>query len=154
MTPLFRKFFEGLENSVRAGIDGDGRSETPADCAVLVNYEKGAFAESVFMAVCAVFAGDVALGLKIRQEREMEVTIFGEFFVTPDAVDGDAEKFGAVFFEFREDFVVEGHLIAADRTEVGGIEGENHGISAQLAESELLIGRDVEREIRGFCSGS
>ena len=73
--------------------------------------------------------------------------------MAPDAVHGDAEELGVEFLEFGEDFVVEGHLIAADGASVRGIEGEDDGAAAEFAEGEALIGSDVEGEIGSRSSG-
>src|SRR3981189_2396135 len=61
----------------------------------------------------------------------------------------NAQQFGVVLVELRENLVVKRHLIAADRAPVGGIERQDHGFSPQIGEREVLIGGDPQREIRG-----
>jgi hypothetical protein len=58
-----------------------------------------------------------------------------------------------VLLEFRENFVVESHLVAADRAPVSRIKGEDDGLSAQFAQGELLIGSDGKAELRSCFSG-
>jgi hypothetical protein len=50
--------------------------------------------------------------------------------------------------------VVERHLIAADRTPVGRIEGDDHRLAGEVAEAQALIGGHVQREIRSLGAGT
>src|SRR5579864_5823509 len=148
---LFRESFESSKYSVRAGIYGDGRAVAPGDNSVFIDDEESAFANAFGVAIRAVGFGGSALGLKIGEKRKLQVAVVGESFVGPHTVDRDAEKFGVEFRELGKNFIVEGHLIAADRAPVGGIEGENYRAAAEFAKSEALIGSYGKTE---FWSGS
>lgn len=127
---LFRQVLESLKNAVGTRVDGDRRAITPGDNAIFVDDEKRAFGSAIGIAIGAIELGDRPFRLEIGEQREMEMAVFGECFVAPGAIDGNAEKFGVEFLKFREDFIVESHLIAAYGAPVRGIEGEDDGASA------------------------
>ena len=81
------------------------------------------------------------------------MAILGECFVAPDAINGNAQKFGIEFCEFGKNFVVESHLISADGAEIRGIKRENYGTAAKFAERETLIGSDRKFEFRSGGAG-
>ena len=63
----------------------------------------------------------------------MQLPIPAEGRVTPGAVNGDAEQFRSQFLELRENFIVKRHLVAADRTPIRRVKGENNRLSAEVA---------------------
>src|SRR5207248_10841173 len=89
-------------------------------------------------AVRAVAARHRSLGLEVRQQWKVELAIAGECGVAPHAVHRDPEELGVVALELRQDFVVEGHLIAAHGAPVRGIEGQDHGPAADTPERHRL----------------
>src|SRR5580693_9402628 len=139
MMRLFWQGFQGGEYAVRAGIYGEGRNVAPGDDSIFIDDEESAFADAFGFAIGAVGLSGGALGLEIGEERKSQMAIFCECFVAPNAVDGDAEKFGVELCEFGKHFVVESHLIAADGAEVRGIKREDYRTAAEFAEREALI---------------
>ena len=83
----------------------------------------------------------------------MQVAVFREGFVAPDAIDGNSQELCVEFLELGENFVVQSHLIAAHGTPVRGIEGHDDGPATQFAEREALIGSDVKSELGSGSSG-
>ena len=59
--------------------------------------------------------------------------------MTPDAVDRDAEELRVVVAKLVEDLVVDAHLVAAHRAPVGGVERQDHRLTAKVRERELLM---------------
>jgi hypothetical protein len=45
--------------------------------------------------------------------------------------------------ELRQDLVIEGHLITADRTPIGRIESQNDWVTAKVAQRHRVIWRTV-----------
>jgi hypothetical protein len=82
----------------------------------------------------------------------MEMAVFGKGFVTPGAINRNADEFGVELLEFGKDFVVEGHLIATDRTPIRRVEGEDDRASAKFMEGKILVGSNAKSEIRRFCA--
>ncbi len=143
---LFREFFERLQDAVGTGVDADGRKITPGDDSIFIDDEEGSFRGAFRIAVDAVLFGDIAFGFEIREQGEMKPAVLGERLVAPDPVHGNAEQRRAELVEFREELIVEPHLVAADGTPVGGIEGEDDGLSAVFVEGEFLVGGGDEGE--------
>jgi hypothetical protein len=56
------------------------------------------------------------------------------------AIDRDPKKLGPVIVKLGQDLVVERHLIAADRTPIGGIEGKNDHLSARSLNESIWSG--------------
>ena len=73
---------------------------------------------------------------KIGQKGEMQLAIPAESGVTPWAIHREAEKLGVQVFEFRQHFIVEGHLIATDWAPVGGIKRQHDGTPAEVAQTD------------------
>jgi hypothetical protein len=84
----------------------------------------------------------------------MEMAIFGERIMAPRTIHRNPQKRRFELLEFREYFVVEGHLIAADGAPVRRIESQNEWLAEQLAEGEFLIGCDMEGKFRGRSTGT
>jgi hypothetical protein len=64
--------------------------------------------------------------------------------MTPCAVNRDPEQLGAVFPELRQNLLVQGQLISADRTPVRGIEREDDAAPPEITEVDDLIGSGME----------
>ena len=64
-----------------------------------------------------------AFRLEVGGQRKVQMALSGKGFVASDAVHRDADELRPVLLELRADFVIERHLVAADRTPVGGVEG-------------------------------
>ena len=73
--------------------------------------------------------------------------------VTPCAIDRDAQQLRVESRELVEQLVVQRHLIAAHRTPVGRVEGQDDGTSPKVAERDELIGCRVKRELGCGRSG-
>jgi hypothetical protein len=73
--------------------------------------------------------------------------------VTPLAIDRDPEELGVEFLDLGENLVVESHLVAADRTPVGGIEGEDDRPPAKVGEGDGLVRGRVEGEVGSRYTG-
>src|SRR3954465_3841617 len=101
----------------------------------------------------AVGLCDGALRMKVGEQREMNVPLLGERFMTPGRNHGDAEELRIVVAKLRQDLIVDRHLIAADRAPVGGIKGEDHRLALEVAQAQLLVWRDVQRKIGSFLPG-
>ncbi len=67
--------------------------------------------------------------------------------VAPGPVDRDPQDLGPEAMEFGAQFVVKGHLVAAHRAEVGGVEDQHHRIPPKLRERDLLVRGGVQREV-------
>jgi hypothetical protein len=80
--------------------------------------------------------------------------MFRKGSVTPDAIDGDAEDRGAIFFELRKGLVVEANLITANRAPVGRIKGEDDGLAFEIAEGQNLVRSCMQREVGSFRAGA
>jgi hypothetical protein len=63
----------------------------------------------------------------------MQFPIPAESRVTPGAVNGDAEQFRSQLLELRENLIVKPHLVAADRTPIRRVKGENNPSPAEVA---------------------
>ena len=73
--------------------------------------------------------------------------------MAPWPINGDAEKLRAEFLKLRKHFVVERHLVPADRAPVRGIKSEHDRPSAEFTQPDDLIRRAFEGEIRGRRPG-
>jgi hypothetical protein len=151
--PFVRHSFQGIEDSVGAGIDGDRRAIAPEDHAVSVHDEQGTFTNAFALAIGPIRLCGCALGVEVGEQREMKTAVLGEGLMTPGPVHRNAEELGAVLAELRQDFVVQRHLIAADRAPICGIESQDHRPTLQIAERQPLVGGDTELEIRSDRSG-
>jgi hypothetical protein len=58
-----------------------------------------------------------------------------------------------VLFELGQNLVVERHLIAADRTPIGRVEGKDYRLTREVAERQVSIRHDPEGEVGGGGSG-
>ncbi len=142
-----------LKNTLGTGIYRNRGKVAPRDDAVFVDHEESAFAATFVAAVGSKFFCDLALWLKVGEQRKVQMAVLREGVVAPGAINGNADQFGAVFLKLREDFVVERHLVAAYGAPIGGIKSQDDRASAQLGEREFLVGRDRERKIRRGRAG-
>ena len=86
--------------------------------------------------------------MKVGEQWKTQPARLNIGFVAPHSVDRDAQQLRAVLAEFRQHLVVKRELIAADRTPVRRIEGEDHRSALQLAERQILIRRHAQCEPR------
>src|SRR5712672_83056 len=82
----------------------------------------------------------------------MKFAIPAESRVTPCAIHRDAKEFRVEGFEFRQHFIVEGHLVAADGAPVSGIKCQHDGSPAKVAQADLLVRGALECEIGSGCA--
>ena len=120
---------------------------------VCIDDKQRAFAHTIFVAINTVAARHVPLWLKVGQKGEMKLAIARECGVAPRAIHRNADQFRTELVEFLQHFVVESHLIAADRTPIGRIKGEHDRLATELAESEPLIRRASQREVGASAPG-
>src|ERR1041384_6106737 len=144
---------ERPQDPVRSRIHPDGRDVAPADDAIAIDHEQRALGGSVPLTIGVILPGPSALRLEVRQEGELELPVGVERRVAPHAVHGNAEELGIIAAEFGEDLVVERHLVSADGTPVGRIEGEAHRLPPEIRERDRLVRRAVEGEVRGLDAG-
>ena len=140
---------ERRENAVGPRIDADRRDERPTDDALRVDDEQRPLALPFPGAVDAVPAGDLALGLEIRKQGEVQLAIGGEGRVAPNPVDGDTEKPCVEARELRAKLVVKRHLVAADGTPIRRVERQDHRPPAQLGQADRPVGGRGQRELGG-----
>jgi hypothetical protein len=50
--------------------------------------------------------------------------------VAPNSVDRNAKKRCSVLLKLRQNFIIKSHLVAADRTPISRVEGQNQRFSA------------------------
>src|SRR5579859_4391554 len=136
---LFLQTFEGLENSVCARIHADRRAVAPANDAIFVNHEEGPFCYPIPLAIGAITTRNCTLGFKVSEKGKMQPAVLGKGGMTPGSVYRDAQQLGAMLLKFGEDFVIKRHLIAAYRTPIGWVEGQDDRFAAQFAEGDLLV---------------
>jgi len=70
----------------------------------------------------------------------MQIPILREGEMAPNAVDRDAQQLRIEPLELREQLLVQGQLIGADRAPVLGIEHEDHGLPSKRGKRRHLIG--------------
>src|SRR5678816_1078343 len=114
-----------------------------------IDNEESAFGRSILVVVNAVSTRHRAFGLEVGQKRKVQVVVPGKDSVTPRAVHRYPEKFGFKLLKLIQYFVVERHLIAADRTPVGGIKCQDQRSSPELIQRYRLVRRATQREIGG-----
>src|SRR5258707_2280747 len=151
--PFVRHVFQCLEDTVGAGIDSDRGAIAPEDLATVVEDEQCTLADAVRFPISSVALRDLTLGVEVRQQRKMQVAVFGEGLVAPSAVYRNSQELSAMFAELGKDFIVKRHLVAADRAPIRRIESKDDRPSLQIAEREPLIGRDPQLEIGSGCAG-
>src|SRR5712671_1853123 len=70
--------------------------------------------------------------------------------VTPDAIHGNTHEFGSELLELWEDFVIQSHLIAADRTPICREKSQYEWLTAKICEAHGLVGSAFKAETRGL----
>src|SRR3954464_5709452 len=91
--------FQRAKNSISAGIDAQRRDVRPANDPIAIDDEQGALADAILLAIDAIIAGHLSLGLKIGQERKVQLSIAGISGVAPDAIDGNSDELRPVLIE-------------------------------------------------------
>src|SRR5437879_1982680 len=81
----------------------------------------------------------------------MQLAIPAKRRMTPGSINRNAQQLRAEILEFWQHFVVERHLVAADRTPVRRTKSEHDGQPEKLAQFHGLIGRAMELKIRRRC---
>ena len=76
----------------------------------------------------------------------MKLALAAKGGVAPRAIDRNANEFSAEASKLRKQFIVERHLIAANRTPVGWIKGEHDWSPAKLRQADELVGRAAQGE--------
>src|SRR5262245_44309495 len=94
LTSVVWHFLQCVENPIGAGIDGNRRTVAPEDHSVAVDDEQRPFANTLAFAIRAVGLCGGTLWVKIGQQREVQAPRSGVGFMTPDAIDRDAQQFG------------------------------------------------------------
>ena len=82
----------------------------------------------------------------------MELAVAGERGVAPCAINRDSNQLRAKVMKVFEDFVVESHLIAADRTPISWVKRERDRLTAEFAQRKPLIRCASQGEIGRFHS--
>ena len=95
----FGKLSSACKNSVGAGVHGDRREVAPRDDSVFVDDEQRSFANAVGFPIDPIHLGDGSLGLEIRQQRKMQVPVFGKSLVAPYAIHRNPQELGFVFLK-------------------------------------------------------
>jgi hypothetical protein len=116
---------------------------------IRVDHKQRSLAHPVAVAIYAILACYSSLGLEVRQERKVELPIPGESRMAPCAVHRDADELSAQILELGKNFVIERHLVATDRAPVSRIKCEHHRLSKEFAQSQPLVRRAPEGEVRG-----
>jgi hypothetical protein len=152
LSPL-PQVLESAEDPVGAWVHAHGRDVAPLHDAVRIDHIQGPLARTVFVAVGVIRPGDVALGLEVGKQREMQVPILGEGEMTPDPVHRDAHELRIELLELGEQLLVQGKLIGADRAPVLRVEGEDHGPAPEVRKRHRLVGGRAKLELRGLGPG-
>jgi len=82
----------------------------------------------------------------------MQVSILAEGGMAPDAINRNSDKLSSMFLELRQYFVVQRHLVAANRTPVGRVEGQDYWPPPKLGERDGLVWRNVQGEVGRLCA--
>src|SRR6185503_4341608 len=83
-----------------------------------------------------------------------EVSLAREGCVAPDSVHGDPNQRCAMAAKLGKELVVERQLVTAHRAPIGRIKDEYYRPAAELDQTERLIGRDVQPELRCSRAGA
>ena len=82
----------------------------------------------------------------------MKLAVVRKRGVAPCAIHRDSHQFRAEVMKVFEDFVVESHLIAADRTPISWVKREHDRLTAEFAQRKPLIRCASQGEIGRFHS--
>src|SRR5690606_29572320 len=103
--------------------------------------------------VGAVRPSNRTLGLEVREQWEVQVSVVSERGMTPAAVYRNADELCSMTAYVTEYFVIQRHLVTADRTPVGRVECEDHGTAAPRTVAEMSVRRRTQDEIRSGVAG-
>jgi len=134
------------------GVHAHRRQIAPADHAVAVDHEQRAPGDAGLLVIDAIRTRDLALWFEVGQQREVELALARQCGVAPRTVDRDRQQLRVEAGELVQQFVVQGQLVAAYRTPVGGIEREDYVAAAELFQRHALVVGGVQREFR--CGGA
>jgi hypothetical protein len=84
----------------------------------------------------------------------VQVILFRESRVTPRAIHRYAQEVRPKLLKFIQYFIIERHLIAADRTPVCRVKRQHDRSSAEFAQRHRLVGRATQCELGRLGSGS
>jgi len=76
----------------------------------------------------------------------MKFALAAKGSMAPRAIDRNAEELSSEASKLRKQFIVERHLIAANRTPVRWIKGEHDRPTAKLRQADELVGRAAQGE--------
>src|SRR5574338_1613129 len=82
----------------------------------------------------------------------MKLAVLRERGVAPCAINRDSNQLRAEVMKVFENFVVESHLIAADRAPISWVKREHDRLTAEFAQRKPLIRRASQGEIGRFHS--
>src|SRR4051812_717463 len=119
----------------------------PGDDPLLVDQDEGAIRRAVVLQVGAVGTRNLALGVEISEERNLDAEVVAECLVGPRVVDADSEQRGTPLFDLREYLLVDRELVRADRAEVGREEDQHDLAAAEVHQRYLLAVLVAEREV-------
>jgi hypothetical protein len=90
----------------------------------------------------------------IGQKRKVQSILPGVSRVTPRAIDRCAQHFSSKRLKLIQDFVMERHLIAANRAPVRRVKCEHHRASPELAQRYRLVWCASQGEVGSLRAGT
>src|ERR1700733_12294340 len=93
-------------------------------------------------------------GKKMGEGGEVKFPCAEKGCVAPHPVNRDSQEFRVVVVKLRQKLVVERDLITAYRAPVCRVEGDDDVLSLEIRQSQVLIGRYPQREIRSGSAGT
>src|SRR5207245_7496386 len=121
--------FKGSQYPIRTRVDPYRRDIAPANHPLGIKHKQGSFTRPIVSTIYPIHFGDCPLGLEVCEQGKVQLPVLGKSGVTPDPIDGDADQLGMEVAKLRQDLVIEGHLVTADRAPIDRIEGENYRLT-------------------------
>ena len=90
----------------------------------------------------------------IGQKRKVQLVLLGVSRVTPRVIDRHAEDFSLKLLKLIKYFVIERHLIAANRAPVRLVKCEHHRASPELAQRHRLVWCASQGEVGSLRAGT
>jgi hypothetical protein len=106
------------------------------------------------MAIHPIRASDRALGFKIRQEGKLKLAVASKGEMTPGTVNRDSDQSGIEVPKLGEQLVVQRHLVAAYRTPIGRVKGQNDRLASEFPQGDTLVGRAVQAKVGASVPGA
>src|SRR5437016_6569792 len=78
----------------------------------------------------------------------MQFAFPGKRRVTPNSIHGNTHEFGSKLLEFWQNFIIQSHLIATDRTPICREKRQDEWLTAKICEAHGLVRSAFEAEIR------